>query len=83
MSQTVLTYFLQGYHHLHAIDQNAESIKKSFNVLVLLNPPDREEYTKYINASRNNEVESILDHPSDKRSTLKKHLHQGFTGLTK
>ena len=65
MSQTVLTYFLQGYHHLHAIDQDIASIKKSFNVLVLLNPPDREEYTKYVNASKNNEVESILDHPSE------------------
>ena len=72
LSLTALTYFLQGYHHLTAIDQNTEGLKKSFNLLALLPPSNSEDYDKYINASKNNEVETILDHPTDKRSTLKK-----------
>ena len=72
LSLTALTYFLQGYLHLVAIDQNIEGLKKSFNLLALLPPSNSEDYKKYVNASRNNEVETVLDHPTDKRSTLKK-----------
>ena len=33
LSQTVLTYMLQTHFHLHAIDKNHDSWKKSFNLL--------------------------------------------------
>ena len=72
LSLTALTYFLQGYHHLTSIDQNTKGLKKSFNILALVPPSNSEDYEKYMNASKNNEVESIPDHPLDKYSTLKK-----------
>ena len=74
MSQTVLSYILQANYHSGFIDQSMESLKKSFSILCLLKPPpnDNEEYVKYINASRNTEVESLLEHPSDKKTCLRK-----------
>ena len=41
-------------------------------MLALLPPPSNDDYAKYIVASKNNEVEQVLDHPSDKRPSLKK-----------
>ena len=72
LSQTLLTYFLQGYCHTGSIEKNPESLKKTFNILALLPPPSNDDYAKYIVSSKNNEVEQVLDHPSDKRSSLKK-----------
>ena len=76
MSQTVLTYMLQTHFHTHAIDKNYESIKKSFNFLTFLSPPSTstDDYQKYVNASRNTEVELLLDQPAEKRSALKKDI---------
>ena len=74
LSQTVLTYMLQTHFHLHAIDKNHDSLKKSFNFLSFLPPPSstNDDYTKYMNASRNVEVELLLDQPQEKRSAVKK-----------
>ena len=76
MSQTVLTYMLQTHIHSHAIDKNYESIKKSFNLLTFLPPPSAstDDYQRYINASRNTEVELLLEQPAEKRSALKKDI---------
>ena len=76
MSQTVESYILQANYHSGFIDQSMESLQKSFSILCLLNPPsdDNEEYTKYISASRNTEVESMLEHPSDKKTCLRKDM---------
>ena len=74
LSQTVLTYMLQTHFHLHAIDKNHDSLKKSFNWLSFLPPPSssNDDYSKYMNASRNAEVEQLLDQPQEKRSAIKK-----------
>ena len=76
MSQTVLTYMLQTHFHTHAIDKNCKSIKKSFNFLTFLSPPSAstDDYQRYVNASRNTEVELLLDQPAEKRSALKKDI---------
>ena len=76
LSQTVLSYILQANFHSGSIDHNLESIKKSFSILCLLSPPDEtnDEYMRYINSSRNTEVESILDTPAEKKSHLKKEV---------
>ena len=76
LSQTVLTYILQANFHTGSIDYCMESLKKSFSILCLLHPPedDNDEYTKYIHSSRNSEVESILEHPSEKKSGLRKEV---------
>ena len=76
LSQTILTYILQANYHTGFIDYCIESLKKSFSILCLLHPPEdnNDEYTKYIHSSRNSEVESLLEHPSEKKSCLRKEV---------
>ena len=75
-SQTALLYMLKTNWYNGPIDQNHEDIKKSFNLLALLPPPIKknEDYEKYINSSRNCEIEDTLNQPSDKRSAVKKDI---------
>ena len=42
----------------------------------MIRPPDdtNDEYTKYINASQNTEVESMLDTPAEKKCTIRKEV---------
>ena len=74
LSQTVITYMLQTHFFLHAIDKNHDSLKKSSNFLSFLPPPSssNDDYSKYMNATRNVEVELLLDQPQEKRSAIKK-----------
>jgi hypothetical protein len=53
-----------------------ESLKKSFNVLTLLAPPHNEsnEYSGYINSSKDVEVDRLLDQPAEKRSSIRKEI---------
>ena len=75
LSQTVLSYILQANYHSGPIDHSLESIKKSFSILCLLRPPeDNEEYKKYINSSRNTEVECMLDTPAEKKGLQRKEV---------
>ena len=76
LSQTVLLYILKTTWHNGAIDKSIDSIKKSFNLLALLPPPNKtmDEYDKYISSSRNTEIEEILNQPSEKRSAVKKEI---------
>ena len=76
LSQTVLTYIIQANFNTGSIDHCMESLKKYFSILCLLHPPedDNDEYTKYIHSSRNPEVESLLEHPSEKKSCLRKEV---------
>ena len=74
LSLTLLTFFLKGYHHTWSIEKHPEALKKTFNVLALLPPPVSDEYNKYVSSSRNNEIESVLDHPTEKRSSLRKEV---------
>ena len=68
MSQTLITYALQAHYHSGSIDKNMESLKKAFNVLTLLAPPynSNDEYSGYVNSSKNVEVERLLDQPAEK-----------------
>ena len=74
ISETVAKFMLQAHFFPHGIDKNLEGIKKSFNLLALLPPPTTDEYQRYINSSKNSEVESLLDQPQDKRSAVKKDI---------
>ena len=76
LSQTVLLYILKTTWHNGAIDKSIDSIKKSFNLLALLPPPNKsmDEYDRYISSSRNTEIEEILNQPSEKRSAVKKEI---------
>ena len=76
LSQTVLLYIIKTIFHQGSIDKNVESIKKSFNVLALLPPPTKasDEYDRYINSSKNHELEEALEQPSEKRSAVKKEI---------
>ena len=76
LSQTLITYALQAHYHSGSIDKNMESLKKSFNVLTLLAPPHNEsnEYSGYINSSRDVEVDRLLDQPAEKRSSIRKEI---------
>ena len=76
LSVTVLSYILHPNFHNGFIDESSESIKRSFSILVLLKaPPEHsEEYTRYISASKNAEVEILLDQPSEKRAAVKKEV---------
>ena len=58
------------------MDNNIESLKKSFSILSLLPPPmsATDEYNGYINSSKNQEVENMLDQPSEKRASVKKEV---------
>ena len=76
LSPTVLKYMISTNFHLGAIDKSLDSIKKTFNMLALLAPPTSgtDDYERYIATSRNNELEVILDQPSEKRSAVKKEI---------
>ena len=76
MSTTLITYVLQAHYHSGPMDSNLESLKKSFSILSLLPPPmsATEEYNGYINSSKNQEVENMLDQPSEKRASVKKEV---------
>ena len=76
LSTTLITYILQAHYHSGAIDNNLESLKKSFSILSLLPPPmsATDEYNGYINSSKNQEVEYMLDQPSEKRASVKKEV---------
>ena len=76
LSQTLITYVLQAHYHSGSIDKNMESLKKSFNVLTLLAPPHNEsnEYSGYINSSKDVEVDRLLDQPAEKRSSIRKEI---------
>ena len=49
-----------------------ESLKKSLNVLTLLAPPynSNDDYSGYVNSSKNVEVEILLDQPAEKRFVI-------------
>ena len=76
LSQTLVTYLLQAHVHMGSIDGNIDSIRKSFTILTLLSPHTShcDEYTSLLNSSRNAEVESLLDQPSEKRAEVKKEV---------
>ena len=76
LSPTVLKYMISTNFHLGAIDKSLDSIKKTFNMLALLAPPPSgsDDYERYIATGRNNELEDILEQPSDKRSAVKKEI---------
>ena len=50
--------------------------KKSVSIVCLLHPPSDQngEYYRYINASKNSEVESILEHLSEKKACSRKEV---------
>ena len=56
------------------MDSNIDSLKKSFSILSLLAPlqDSTEKYNSFINSSKNNEVENMLEQPNEKRSIIKK-----------
>ena len=74
LTNTLLTYALQAHFYSGAIDENLDSLKKSFNILTLLSPPQQnaEEYRTFMNSSKNIDVDILLDQPSEKRSAIKK-----------
>ena len=74
LSTTVLTYMLHPSFHNGFIDKSMDSIKRTFSILSLLKAPVElsEEYSKYINSSKNAEVELLLDQPSEKRAAVTK-----------
>ena len=74
LTNTLLTYALQAHFYSGAIDENLDSLKKSFNILTLLSPPQQnaEEYRTFMNSSKNIDVDILLDQPSKKRSAIKK-----------
>ena len=76
LSTTLITYILQAHYHSGPMDNNLESLKKSFSILSLLPPPmnTTDEYNVYINSSKNQEVENMLDQPSEKRASVKKEV---------
>ena len=76
LTSTVLTYILQAHFHSGAIDESIDSLKKSFNILALLAPPqaNAEEYTSFVNSSKNIDADRLLDQPSEKRSAVKKDI---------
>ena len=76
LSTTLITYILQAHYHSGPMDSNLESLKKSFSILSLLPPPmsATDEYNGYINSSKNQEVENMLDQPSEKRASVKKEV---------
>ena len=76
LSTTLITYILQAHYHSGPMDNNLKSLKKSFSILSLLPPPmnTTDEYNVYINSSKNQEVENMLDQPSEKRASVKKLL---------
>ena len=49
-------------------------IKEDSNILALLAPPgiETDEYTGYVNSSKNTEIEGMLDQPNEKRSAVRK-----------
>jgi hypothetical protein len=63
--------------HNGFIDKSMDSIKRTFSILSLLKAPVEysEEYSKYINSSKNAEVEVLLEQPSEKRSAIKKEVY--------
>ena len=74
LSNTLITYAIQAHYHRGAMDSNMDSLKKSFSILSLLAPPQEstDEYNNFINSSKNNEVENMLEQPNEKRSSVKK-----------
>ena len=51
-------------------------MKKSFSLLALLPPPGNqsEEYSSFVNSSKNVEVDKLLDQPEDKRTSMRKEI---------
>ena len=49
-----------------------ESLEKSLNALTLLAPPynSNDDYSGYVNSSKNVEVEILLDQPAEKRFVI-------------
>ena len=76
LSNTLLTYALQAHFHSEAIDVDLESLKKAFSILSLLAPPSNQsdEYKGYVAASKNNDVDRMLDQPDDKRAAVRKEV---------
>ena len=76
MSSTTITYALQAHYHTESIDVNMESLKKLFSLLALLPPPrnQSDEYSGFVNSSRNVDVDKLLDQPGDKRTSMRKDI---------
>ena len=76
LTSTVLAYIYQAHFHSGSIDENVESLKKSFNILALLPPPqaNAEEYASFVNASKNIDADRLLDQPNEKRAAVKKDI---------
>ena len=74
LSSTLITYCIQAHYHRGALDSNNESLKKSFSILALLPPPrnKNDKYSGYVNSSKNNEVDRMLDQPEDKITVVRK-----------
>ena len=68
---------LHPSYHNGFIDKSMESIKRTFSILSLLKAPVEysEEYSKYVNSSKNAEVEVLLEQPSEKRAAVKKEVY--------
>ena len=67
---------LQSHFHNGAIDSNLESLKNTFNILTLLPLPHdcNDELSSFMNSSINVKVEQIIDHPTNKRSGMRKEV---------
>ena len=76
MSSTTITYALQAHYHTESIDVDMESLKKLFSLLALLPPPrnQSDEYSGFVNSSRNVDVDKLLDQPGDKRTSMRKDI---------
>ena len=74
LSNMLVTYALQAHYHSGTMDSNDEYFKKSFNILALLAPPRNEydEYSGYVNSSKNVEGDRMLDQPDEKRVAMRK-----------
>ena len=76
ISNTVITYALQSHYHSESIDVDLDFLKKLFSILALLPPPriQSEEYCGFVSASRNVEVDRMLDQPDEKRAVMRKDI---------
>ena len=76
LSQTLVTYLLQAHVHIGSIDDNIDSIRKSFTILTLLSSHTSrcDEYTSLVNSSRNVEVECLLNQSFEKKAEFKKEV---------
>ena len=68
LSSTLITFALQAHYHSGTLDTIDESLKKLFSILTFLAPPrnEKDEYSGYVNLSKNNDVGRMLDQPEEK-----------------